>query len=130
MAKKTKVLTYKDFLQPNLSDKPSKLFLSSEDGITDFYLEVLSDKHPKLKREIVAYGIAEQEVYAKAHEITDKVDRVLFVQDSLTPLRKDLALSMVTGGNFDFHINVLENPINCDAVIARSFDSGKYLEKK
>jgi hypothetical protein len=130
MTKKAKVLTYKDFLQPTLSDLPSKLYLSGEDGVTDFYLDVLSSKHPKLKRAIVAYGIEEQETYAKAREITDKVDRVLFVQDSLEPLRKDLALGMVTGGNFDFHINVLENPINCDAVIARSFDSGKYLQKK
>jgi len=130
MAKKTKVLTYKDFLQETLSDKPSKLFLSNENGVSDFYLEVLSEKHPKLKRDIIAYGIAEQEVYAKAHEIEDKVDRVIFVQDSLIPLRKTLALNMVTGGNFDEHLNVLDNHINVDAVIARSYDASNYAVKK
>ena len=123
-------LTYKDFLAETLSDKPSKLFLSNADGISEFYLEVLSEKHPDIKRDIIAYGISEQEVYAEASKMTDKVDRVIFVQDSLLPLRKTLAKAMVTGGNFDNHTEVLDNPINCDAVIARAYDSAEYAAKK
>ncbi len=123
-------LTYKDFLQETLSDKPSQLFLSNADGVSDFYLEVLSEKHPSLKRNIISYGIEEQDIYTKARDIEDKVDRVLFVQDSLIPLRKTLALSMVVGGNFGNHIEVLENPINCDAVIAHSYSVSNYAVKK
>ena len=123
-------LTYKDFLQETLSDKPSKLFLSSANGVTDCYLDVLSEKHPSLKRSVVSYGIGEQEIYVEANKIKDKVDRVLFVQDSLEPLRQELALSMVVGGNFDSHLNVLDNPVNCDAVIAHSFSASNYTTKK
>ena len=130
MAKKTKALTYKNFLQPTLSDKPSQLFLSSEDGITDFYLDVLSSKNPKIKRAVTAYGLAEQEVYTEAGKLEDKVDRVIFAQDNLIEPRKVFASALVTGGNFDDYIEVLGNPINCDAVIARAYSTSEYLEKK
>lgn len=125
-----KKLTYKDFLQPTLSDKPTKLFLSNEDGVTDFYLDVLSTKHPKVKRAVTKYGLAEQVVYTEASKIDDKVDRVIFAQDGLVEPRKELASAFVSGGNFDDYLEVLNNPVNCDAVIARAFDTAKYAAKK
>ena len=132
MAKKPtkKKLTFKDFLQPTLSDKPSQLFLSSEDGITDFYLDVLSSKNPKVKRAVTAYGLAEQEVYIEANSVEDKVDRIIQAQEENEPNRKALAEALITGGNFDDYIEVLNNPVNCDAVIARAYSTSEYLEKK
>jgi hypothetical protein len=131
MAKKlTKKLSYKDFLQPTLSDLPSKLYLSSEDGLTEFHLEVLSSKNPKVKRAVTAYGLAEQDVYIKANEVEDKVDRILQAQDENEPNRKELAMALVVGGNFDEFIKVLDNPLNCDAVIARAYSTSEYAVKK
>ncbi|MDB4261686.1 hypothetical protein N9878_02330 [bacterium] len=123
-------LTYKDFLAETLSDKPSQLFLSGTDGVTDFYLDVLGEKNPALKRAIIDYSLKEQDVYKSASDIKDRVERVIYVQDSLIPIRKELALNMVTGGNFEDHLMVLDNPINCDAVIARSYDASNYAVKK
>ena len=122
-------LTYKDFLAETLSDKPSKLFLSNADGVTDLCLNVLGASNPILKRATITYGLAEQEVYTEARKL-DKVDLVLYVDEHLPPHRKALAEAMVTGGNFDDYIKVLENPVNVDAVIARSYDASNYTAKK
>ena len=125
----TKKLSYKDFLQETLSDKPSKLYLSNTDGVTDCYLEVLSAGNPTLKRAVIAYGLAEQEVYTEARKL-DKIDLVLYVDEHLPAHRMALSIEMVTGGNFDGFIHVLENPVNVDAVIARSYDASNYAVKK
>ena len=125
----TKKLSYKDFLPETLSDKPSKLFLSNADGVTDLCLEVLSAGNPTLKRAVITYGVAEQEVYAEARKL-DKIDLVLYVDEHLPAHRKALAETMVTGGNFDEYIKVLENPVNVDAVIARAYDASNYSIKK
>jgi hypothetical protein len=125
----SKKLSYKDFLVETLSDKPSKLYLSNADGVTDCCLDVLSASHPTLKRAIITYGLAEQEVYTEARKL-DKIDLVLYVDEHLPQHRKELAEAMVTGGNFEGFIHVLENPVNVDAVVARAYDASNYAVKK
>ena len=72
----------------------------------------------------------QQDVHIEANEITDKVDRVIYAQEKLISKRKVFAEALVVGGNFEDYIKVLENPLNCDAVIARAYTSSEYLEKK
>jgi hypothetical protein len=133
MKKAKKALTYKDFLQETLSDKPSKLYLSNADGITDLYLEVLSETHQTLKRAVILFSLAEQKVqkecFSKELDL-DHADRVIYLQDNMIEPRKELASVMVVGGNFEDYQEVLDNPQICEAVVARSFDSGQYAIKK
>lgn len=133
MTKAKKKLTYKDFLQPTLSDKPSQLFLSNDDGLTDLYLEVLSYKHPSIKRAVTSYALAENKIKAECwdeEKDLDNIGRIHYFDDECLPHRKELALAMVSNGNFEGFVNVLDNPDIVNAVIARSYDTSEYAIKK
>lgn len=139
MAKKK--LTYKDFLQETLSEKPSELFLSNKDGLTDMYLEVLSADHPSAKRAATLYAIRESDILKAANElrkadengnidVNDRIDAIFLANDGVKAPRKEFAIALVSGGNFDGYSNVLDNSVIVDAVIARAYDASHYLQKK
>lgn len=139
MAKKK--LTFESFLPETLSEKPSKLFLSDADGLTEMYLEVLSSEHPIAKRAATLYAIRESDILKEANDLRkadadgnisadDRADSIILANDGVKEPRKELAETLVCGGNFENYMAVLANSIIVDAVIARAYDTQHYLEKK